>query len=131
MANIDFYKQYFGLTSTEQILEHILKTSLETNYTAHFFVNWEKVNKNKEKYQVEFSLLQSIHRSSNPKVDFRKLIGRYPEVIKVIPCTLALRDSSIKLIELLGSEVKYQTLCFDKKNYTPIELDNLVDFVED
>jgi type II restriction enzyme len=130
MAKIEFYKEFFKLNTLEEICEYILKTSLETNYTAQFFVNWEKVNKNKEQYKVEFSLLKSIHRSLSPKVDLRKLIERYPEVIKVIPCALALRECSLKLIDLLGSEIKYQTICFDKIKYNIIELDNIADFVE-
>ena len=130
MANIEFYKDFFGLDTIDEICQHLLKTSLETNHTAQFFVNWEKVNKNKNKYKVELALLQSLHRSSNVKMDFRHLIGRYPEIIKVIPCTLALRKCSLKLIDLLGSDIKYQTIRFDKTKYEAKELDYIADFAD-
>jgi type II restriction enzyme len=130
MAKLEFYKDFFGLNTIDEICQHLLKTSLETNYTAQFFVNWEKAIKNRNQYKCELALLQSLHRSSNVKMDFRKLIGRYPEVIKVIPCTLALRDCSLKLIDLLGSVIQYQTIRFDKTKYEADELDHIADFVE-
>ena len=130
MANLAFYKEFLGVDTIDAICEYLLGTFLETNYTAQFFVNWEKTMQNRDEYKCEFALLQSLHRSANIKSDFRNLIERYPEVIKAIPSLLALRECTLKLIELLGSEIRYQIIRFDKSSYESIELDNISDFVE-
>ncbi len=131
MANLAFYKSFLGIETNDAVCEYLLGTFLETNYTAQFFVNWEKALRNRNKYRGEFALLQSLHRSSNIQADFGNLIKRYPEVIKVIPSLLALRESSLKLIELLESEIRYQTISFSKSSYLASELDVITDFVTD
>jgi len=130
MANLAFYKELLGVDTIDAICEHLLGTFLETNYTAQFFVNWEKAKQNRDEYKCEFALLQSLHRSANIKLDLRNLIERYPEVIKVIPSLLALRECTLKLIELLGAEIRYQIIRFDKSSYKSEELDIITDFVE-
>ena len=131
MANIKFYKEYLGLNNIDDICKYLIETFLETNYTAQFFVDWSKVFQNRDKYKCELTLFQSLHGSSNIKKDFRALIEKYPEVTKIIPCAIAVREHSLKLIELFGSNVRYNMLNFTKASYNVEELNNITDFAED
>jgi type II restriction enzyme len=132
MANIPFYEKLLGKNNVtvDDICQRLLNTFLETNYTASFFVNWEKAIDNRDNYKVEIALLQSLHRSKNIKADFRALIGKYPETIKALPCMLALRECTIKLIFLLGVEIRYQTIDFDREYFSPEDMNNITDFAE-
>lgn len=130
MANLDFYNEFLKVNDIDAICEYLLSTFLETNYTARFFVDWEKVKSKRDEFKYEFVLLQNLHNSTNIKNDYRILIERHPETIKAIPRLLALRGYTLKLIDLFKTDTRYQTIHFDKTNYQPDELDEITNFVE-
>lgn len=130
MADIDFYKKHLNLSSVDDICKALSDTLIETNYTYDFFVNWDKANKNRDTFKYEVALLKSLKNSSNPVNDFRDLMTKYPEVIKVIPVLLACRDGIIKVLNSIETGLQYKIFNFSKRTYEAKEIADIVDFTK-
>lgn len=130
MADIDFYKKHLNLSSIDEICKALSDTLIETNYTYDFFVNWDKVNKNRDAFKYEVALLKSLKNSSNPVNDFRDLLTKYPEVIKVLPILLACRDGLIKVLNSIETGLQHKSFDFSKSTYKVIEIDDIVNFTK-
>ena len=130
MANLDFYKKYLNLSTVDEICKALSDTLIETNYTYEFFVNWTKVTKNRDAFKYELALLKSLKNCSNPISDFRDLLKKYPEVIKVIPILLACRDGLLKVLNSIETGLQYNTFDFSKKKYEAKEIDDIVKFTK-
>lgn len=64
-----------------------------------YYVDFKKVYRNVDKIKVELNILNSLIGSKNIEVDFRKLVDKYPEVLKCIPLLLAVRANEIYAID--------------------------------
>ena len=130
MANLDFYKKHLNLSTVDEICKALSDTLIETNYTYEFFVNWTKVTKNRDAFKYELALLKSLKNCPNPISDFRDLLKKYPEVIKVIPILLACRDGLLKVLNSIETGLQYNTFDFSKKKYDAKEIDDIVKFTK-
>src|SRR3989344_4736412 len=99
MANIQLYKKFFKLDSVREFTQEFQKTLVTTNRSFLFYVNWKKVKKNVDAIKTELSLLDSLINSKYLKQDFNKLLLKYPEVVKILPIILAIREISFDIIE--------------------------------
>jgi type II restriction enzyme len=130
MADINFYKKHLNLSTVDEICKALSDSLIETNYTYDFFVNWSKVTKNRDAFKYEIALLKSLKNSSNPSTDFRNLLNKYPEVIKVVPILLACRDGLIKVLNSIETGLQYKSFDFSKHNYDAKEIDDIVRFTK-
>jgi type II restriction enzyme len=130
MADINFYKKHLNVSTVDEICKALSDTLIETNYTYDFFVNWTKVSKNRDAFKYEVALLKSLKNSSNPSTDFRNLLNKYPEVIKVIPILLACRDGIIKVLNSIETGLQYKNFDFSKRGYEAKEIDDIVHFTK-
>ena len=130
MADLTFYKKHLNLSTVDEICKAISDTLIETNYTYNFFVNWSKVTKNRDAFKYEIALLKSLKNSSNPVVDFRDLLAKYPEVIKVIPILLACRDGIIKVLNSIETGLQHKSFDFSKRSYGSKNIDDIVRFTK-
>jgi len=99
MANTQLYKKFLDLNSAHEIKQEFQKTLVATNRSFLFYVNWKKVKKNVDAIKTELSLLDSLINSKYLKQDFNKLLLKYPEVVKILPIILAIREISFDIIE--------------------------------
>lgn len=60
-----------------------------------YYIDFEKVYRNVDSIKIELNILNSLIGSTDIKAEFRSLINRYPEVLKVIPLLLAVRENEI------------------------------------
>lgn len=128
MADIEFYNKYLNLSTVDEICKALSDTLIETNYTYDFFVNWSKVVKNRDAFKYELALLKSLKNCSNPISDFRDLLSKYPEVIKVIPILLACRDGILKVLNSIETGFKHKTFDFSKRMYDNQQINDIVKF---
>nr|WP_299448676.1 type II restriction endonuclease [uncultured Phascolarctobacterium sp.] len=63
------------------------------NYS--YYIDFNKVYRNVDGIKIELNILNSLIGSKNIKEDFKKLIKKYPEVLKCIPLLLAVRANEI------------------------------------
>ena len=80
-----------------------------------YYVDFEKVHRNVDSIRVELNILNSIIGSKSIEKDFRVLLKRYPEILKVVPILLAKRESEIYCQDENGGHL-YQ---FDYGRYPP------------
>ena len=83
MANIEFYRKNLNLSSPEEIMGYICDTSIETNRTYNFFVDWQKVQNNRDELKHETALLNSLANSTQPRNDLRRLIQKYTKEMNI------------------------------------------------
>ena len=130
MADLEFYKRQLNISSVDGLCKALCDTFIETNRTYDFFVNWTKVAQNRDFFKYEITLLKSLRNSSNPITDFRNLLERYPEVVKVIPILLACRDGIIKVLNSIEPDIQYKIFDFSKGSYDDKGKEDIVQFTK-
>lgn len=83
--------------------------------TYDYYVDFEKVYRNANKYKVELNILNSLIGSENIEKDFYNLVKKYPECLKAIPLLLAVRTIEIHALDDNGEFI----YSFDKVNQSP------------
>ncbi|HHU21007.1 MAG TPA: restriction endonuclease [Acholeplasma sp.] len=90
------YKENFDQWFEEWISK--FKTSI---FSYDYYVDFPKIYRNIDKIKVELNILNSLIGSSNIENEFKTILSKYPNVLKVIPILLAIR--------------KYEIYCQDDK----------------
>ncbi len=60
-----------------------------------YYVDFEKVYRNVNEIKIELNILNSLIGSKNIENEFRTLLKKYPEILKVIPLLIAKRENEI------------------------------------
>ncbi len=115
-----------GFKSEKEYLDYFFKTLLPTNRTYDFFVNWEKVKRNVDSCLMEISLLNALTKINEEERESKliEIITKYPEVVKVIPLIIAIREQNILVLEM-GEKVFYKEFEFKPPNE---EIEDIVEF---
>ncbi|MBU1142526.1 MAG: type II restriction endonuclease [Firmicutes bacterium] len=91
-----------------------LSTFKESIADWKYYTDFDKVYKNVDILKFELNLLNSLIGSTNIEQDFRVLVAKYPEVLRVIPILLAKREYEIKITDAEG----YRIYNFMNANYS-------------
>ncbi len=91
--------------------------------TWKYYTDFEKVYRNTESIKDELNILNGLIGEKDIECEFRRIIEKYPDVLKVIPILIAKRESEIKIID---AEQTY-LFNFKKQNYS---LDEYVKFMK-
>lgn len=85
-----------------------------------YYIDFETIYKNAERYKIELNMLNSLIGSQNIEQDFEKLIHKYPEVLKCIPTLLAVRQTEIIVLDDEGNKFEYnfKNMNYNVKQYT-------------
>ena len=70
-----------------------------------YYINFDTVYANTDKFKVELNILNSLVGSTDIENDFKRLVEKYPECIKVIPLLLAKRENEIFCMDSCGAFV--------------------------
>lgn len=83
-----------------------------------YYVDFEKVYRNVDNIKIELNILNSLVGSKNIENDFKKLINKYPEVLKVIPILIAKRESEIYCQDFNGGLLyKFKRMSCTEEEY--------------
>jgi len=96
----------------------------DTLATWKYYTDFDKAYSNVNNIKVELNILNSLIGSKDIENEFRALITKYPEILKVIPILIAKREKKIKIIDANGT-FEYS---FSKMNYS---LDEYVIFMRE
>lgn len=80
-----------------------------------YYVDFNVVYENVEKFKVELNILNSLIGSKNIESDFIDIITEYPKTLRCVPFLLAVRQIEI----LAQDEDKMYIYNFEKINYAP------------
>lgn len=96
--NRDFYKWIETFTGTLR--------------DCNYWVDWNKIMQNVEKYKDEFNILNGLIGAKNIENELIRILNKYPNVIKCIPTLLAIRETEINLSDQI---VKFNSRDYDTK----------------
>ncbi len=114
----------------DEIFNFIVSTFKDKITTWDYFVDWQKVLANIEKIETELNILNTLIGKTDIRNKCIDLCFRYPEVIKILPSLLALRDYSLDvLVDIQNFE--YKSFDFNKPVYSLEEIEQLTDFFMD
>ena len=82
--------------------------------TWDYYTDFPKVYSNVDGIKVELNILNSLIGSKNIDIEFKQIVNKYPETLKVIPILLAKRESEIKINDASGTF----EFNFKKMNYS-------------
>ncbi len=112
----------------DQIFSFIVSTFKDKITTWDYFVDWYKVLTNIEKIETELSILNTLIGKNDLRNRCVELCNRYPEVIKVLPALLALRDKSLEVLVDIQNFV-YKYFNFEKSEFSRKDLEHFADFL--
>lgn len=106
--NTNYYKNF----------NYFYNTFIPTLNNYDSFVDWNKSVVNLQEIEVVLNILNSLLGKLNIKNDFFILIKKYPEIVKAFPILIAVRDSSINVLD---NSLKSEFFSFEEKEKFDIE----------
>ena len=91
--------------------------------TWKYYTDFEKVYRNTESIKDELNILNGLIGEKDIEREFRRIVDKYPTVLKAVPVLIAKRESEIKIID---AEQSY-LFNFKKPNYS---IDEYVKFMK-
>lgn len=91
-----------------------LKSFRNSIATWRYYTDFEKVYRNANNIKDELNILNSLIGEKNIQSEFKRIIEKFPSVLKAIPILIAKREKEIKITD---AEKNYN-FNFKKQNYT-------------
>jgi type II restriction enzyme len=124
MKEIGLYQEILDKSTLEDILDAFINSLSDPQRTFNYFVDWEKVRRNVERYKVEIGILGSLVGSKNIEKEMAEILLKYPEVLPVFPLIIAVRDLKIGVSELDITK----EFSFKQRKLSSSEIDSLLEF---
>ncbi|WP_297377138.1 type II restriction endonuclease [uncultured Helcococcus sp.] len=109
-------------------LEYFINTLSMSNKTPNYFINWEKVVRNTNEFELELNTLNYLVGKKDIVNETRMLFRKQPDLIKAIPSLIAERNKELVILDLNEFVMTYKNLNF--KNIDKDNIDSYVDFCE-
>ncbi|AYU54303.1 type II restriction endonuclease [Staphylococcus debuckii] len=122
------FKEYINDEPKER-LDYFMETLSTTNRTPEYYVNWEKVNRNTEKYELELTTMGYLIGKDNIIEEARELFKKQPELLKTVPILIAARDRKLDVL-LLDDNDNMEFYDIDFKNIDIGNLEVYIEFME-
>ena len=106
-----------GTNIMERNFDEWIKTFKTSISDYNYYVDFEKVYTNADKFKIELNILNSLIGSKDIETDFKNLLLKYPQILGCLPILLAVRSREIHAIDGDGEFV----FNFKKQNYTANE----------
>lgn len=119
------YTQYVSKTALER-LNYFMRTLSSTNRTPEYYVNWQKVVRETEKYEVELNTLNYLIGKDNIYDEAFKLFGKQPDLIKAVPSLIASRDKMLNVLSVDEND----NMDFYQLDFKNIDLSNIKSYVD-
>ncbi|QTR84995.1 type II restriction endonuclease [Bacillus cytotoxicus] len=97
-----------------------------TNRTPQYYVNWEKVESNTKALEISLHTLNYLIGKENIYEETLNLFRSQPQLIKVIPTLLAIREGKFEVLRI-DEESKLQ---FENLNFKQIDTSNIEKYVD-
>lgn len=95
--------------------EEWITTLVDSIADYKYYIDFNTVYKNAEKYKVELNILNSLIGSKNIENEFENIVRKYPETLHCIPIMLAVRKLEISILDEKNNMYNYN---FKEKNYS-------------
>lgn len=89
---------------SNETFNYLLSTLKDSIKGWDYFVNWNKVNLNVKSVEVNLNILNYLIGKENIREELKMLLGKYPEVVQVIPVLIACRENTFKILKTENKE---------------------------
>lgn len=117
-------KEYRSLGANERLNEFLSSLSI-TNRTPEYYVNWEKVERETKKFELELNTLNYLIGKENIFDETLKLFKMQPNLIKVIPSLIASRDKVLDILSIDDND----DMSFERLDFSKIDTERIEDYV--
>lgn len=111
---------------SDERLDIFLNSLSITNRTPEYYVNWEKVERETKKFELELNTLNYLIGKSDIQNEARLLFQKQPGLLKAIPSLIASRD---KILDILTIDDEDE-MNFEQLNFSNIDVNRIDDYVE-
>lgn len=116
---------YITMTAEER-LDFFLSTLSITNRTPEYYVNWEKVERETKKFELELNTLNYLIGKTDIYHESLKLFEKQPDLLKAIPSLIASRDKVLDILTIDDGD----NMSFQQLNFSTIDTTCIVDYVD-
>ncbi len=120
--------QILDFESEDSLFKFITSNFKDKITQWDYFVNWLKVFNNITPIEKELNLLNYLIGKEDLETEAFNLIRQYPQVIKVFPTLIAVREMSIDIL-IDTQNFIYKNYSFENKSISDDECRNLVQFL--
>ena len=130
MKRLNYYDDK-NLKSSTDIFNYFEETLINNNRTWDYFIDWNKIHSNLNEYNIELNILNSLCNAHNFNEELANLLHKYPEIIRVFPILIGVRDDKIRVLnkEKLP-EFNYHDFNFQKKKISDKDIQNFIIFFQ-
>lgn len=116
---------YHNLSSEER-LEEFLSTLSITNRTPEYYVNWNKVDRETNKYELELNTLNYLIGKDDIYSEALRLFTKQPNLLKAIPSLIASRDKVLDILTIDNDD----NMSFEQLNFKTIDASKIDDYMK-
>lgn len=119
------FQNYITRTPDERLSLFLNSLSI-TNRTPEYYVNWDKVERETRKFELELNTLNYLIGKKDIYNEALMLFIKQPELLKAIPSLIASRDTILDILNIDNSD----EMSFEQLNFSKIAKDRIVDYVD-
>lgn len=119
------FQSYIRSASDER-LKYFLSTLSVTNRTPQYYVNWEKVEKETKKFELELNTLNYLIGKENIYQISLEVFQNQPNLLKAVPSLIASRD---KVLDVLAID-ENDDMNFHQLDFKKIDTANIESYVQ-
>lgn len=105
MKYLENYKELNLKESEKDIFKYLIDTLTDSIFTWNYFVNFKKVKENIYLIEKELNLLNVLIGKEDIEREFINLISEYPNVRKILPILIAVRNNKLKDLKIIDDSL--------------------------
>lgn len=133
MKYSSIFKIKIECNNEKEVFAYLLANLNDSIRYWDYFVNWEKVLGNTRELEVDLNILNYLIGKENIEKEFRELLKKQPQIVRLIPVLLACRESDFKILtDFASGNLKCDTFSFkNKKTLSDKEILDAVKFARE
>ena len=118
-------KNYLIKTPQERLMIFLESLSI-TNRTPEYYVNWNKVDRETKKYELELNTLNYLIGKEDIYSEALRLFTKQPNLLKAIPSLIASRDKVLDILTIDNDD----NMSFEQLNFKTIDASRIDDYMK-
>ena len=119
------FKNYL-IKSPQERLTIFLESLSITNRTPEYYVNWNKVDRETKKYELELNTLNYLIGKDDIYSEALRLFTKQPNLLKAIPSLIASRDKVLDILTIDNDD----NMFFKQLNFKTIDASRIDDYMK-
>lgn len=127
LEDIELYNfETYQKLNKDEKFKVLMETLSLTNRTPEYYVNWAKVEANTRALEISLNTMNYLIGKENIYEESLELFTEQPQLIKVIPTLLAIRDEKFEVLRIN----EQAELLFENLDFKNVDTQNIVKYVD-